>query len=76
MDEAQLSKIVAESVKKVIKEGFGKSLIPDTPSDLEDEFETEFINFIDTYKEELLRHGFKIEELSRWCHELVDKYVR
>ena len=75
-DEAQLEKIVAESVKNVIKEGFGKSLIPDTPSDLEDEFETEFANFIDTYKEELLRQGFKIEELSRWCHELVDKYVR
>ena len=40
-----------------------------------DEFETELINTIDTYKDEFIGKGYSKEEFAKWCCEIVNKAV-
>lgn len=52
-----------------------KTLIPDSPSPLEEEFEDAFCTVLITYKGDFIEKGYTKEQFAKWCCELVNKYI-
>ena len=91
INESQLCKMISESVKKILRESepwneepYSKKRTIHTPdpygydqgpSDLEEEFDDELYNLVESYKDSFLARGFKIEEFKSFCYEIVDKAI-
>lgn len=54
---------------------YNKTLIPDSPSPLEEEFEDAFCEVLVTYKGDFIGKGYTKEQFAKWCCELVHKYI-
>lgn len=92
LNETQLRRMIAESVKKVLNESepwneepYSKKRTirtPDPygynqgPSDLEEELDDELYSLIDNYKSDFLARGWNINEFKSLCHEIVDRAAR
>jgi len=92
LNETQLHNVIAESVKKILKESepwneepYSKKRTIHTsdpygydqgPSDLEEELDDELYSLIDSYKDAFLAGGWDINEFKSLCHYIVDKAAR
>lgn len=87
LNESQLRKMIAESVKKIINEtfeptdlqagdtynpmGYLKNKDNDGPSQAEEAFEDEMYDIIENYKDFFLEHGYSAKEFYNWCCEII-----
>ena len=74
LDESQLHQIIAESVKRALKE-HDWDHYNNAPSQEEENFDDELYAVIDNYKDFFLEHGYSAEDFYKWCCDIVKKAI-
>ena len=71
LNENTLRKMIAESVKRVLKEEYNPGRYNDGPSQEEEEFEDKLYSVIEEYGLNIA-HVYGNEEFIKWCVEIIN----